>query len=381
MGAAVRPGRRRTGVAAGPGAVHHPSVRAPVRSLRPWLGLLSGSALVLTIAVVLAPLHHHTSRVTLALLLVVPVVVAAVLGGRPAALGTAATGALAFALYLPPVGSPRVDLRQDVVALTVFAVVTASVGGVVAGAVSAERRRRDAETDRAAALEVVDRQRTLLLRSVSHDLRTPLATIRAVATELRGPVDYPRETSDELLDLAIDEVDRLDRIVGNLLDLSRVEAGALRPSLQPLELDELVLASTRRLTHLTRHVHLEVAPAAEGATVDGDPTQLDQVVANLVENAVRHVPSGGHVRVTTARRGRWVELAVDDDGPGVPAHLAASLFEPFTSGAPVMPGSPAGTGVGLAICRAVVEAHGGTITAGAGAAGGARFSVMLPCHA
>lgn len=350
-------------------------MRSPLSSPRPVVGLAVGGVLVAALAVLLAPWHEGTSRVTLALLLLVPVMLASVLGGRIAAFATAVLAALSFALYLPPVGSPRVDLESDAVALVVFVVVTGGVGGIVATALAAERRRRAADVERVASLEAIDRQRSMLMRSVSHDLRTPLSTIRAVATELRNDEMYAPETRDELLALAIDEVDRLDRIVGNLLGLSRVEAGALRPDARVVEVDEVVARSAERLAHLARRVSLHVDLGADGTLVRADPTHLDQVVANLVENAVRVSRPESVVTLSTRIEADRVEVAVTDDGPGLPSALRDRLFEPYAADA------PAGAGVGLAVCRALVEANGGTITGGDGPAGrGARFSVMLPVH-
>src|SRR5207237_4143238 len=175
----------------------------------------------------------------------------------------------------------KVDVWDDWVALGVFLVVAIAVGVLVAA--QAERRRaaevREAEmralyeqlqtmaeeqrrladeATRVQVLEQVDAQRTALLRSVSHDLRTPLATIRAVASDLRDGARYDEPTTKELLDTVCDEVERLDRLVANLLSVSRIEAGALRPERQAVPIDELVTDRVRRLSALFRQVRIQV---------------------------------------------------------------------------------------------------------------------------
>jgi two-component system sensor histidine kinase KdpD len=282
------------------------------------------------------------------------------------------------------------------VALGVFLVVAVAVGLLVAG--QAERRRaaeqREAElrslyedmramteereqlaeeATRAQVLERLDEQRAALLRSVSHDLRTPLASIRAVASDLRDGVVYDEATRKELLDTVCDEAERLDRIVANILSLSRIETGALTPDRQAVAVDELVADRVRRLSGLFRQVRVQVEIPADLPLVDGDYTQIDQLVTNLLENAARYAPPGSLVRVSASPRERFVELRVADEGIGVPDWERRRIFEPFRTGE----GSRS-SGVGLAICKAIVEAHGGTIDVDRTPGGGATFAVTLP---
>ena len=242
--------------------------------------------------------------------------------------------------------------------------------------VLAERERLAAEANRLTVLEQVDAQRSALLRSVSHDLRTPLATIRAVTSDLRDGAAYDQATRDGLLDLVVDEAERLDRIVANLLSLSRVEAGALRPERQAVAVDELVTDRVKRLGRLFRHVRVECDLPADLPLVHADYTQLDQVLTNLLENAARHAPPRSTVRVGARAAGGSVEVWVADEGPGVAPFERARIFQPFRTG----DGGTPSTGVGLAICRALVEAHGGTIDVGPAPGGGARFTFTVPVH-
>jgi two-component system, OmpR family, sensor histidine kinase KdpD len=238
--------------------------------------------------------------------------------------------------------------------------------------VQAERERLAEEATRAVVLAKVDEQRSALLRSVSHDLRTPLSTIRAVATDLLSSSDHDAAVRDELLGLVAGEAERLDRLVANLLSMSRIEAGALEPERQAVAMDELVEDTVRRLGRLLagRRVQVELQDVP---LVDGDYSQLEQVLSNLIENAARHAPPTSTIRIGGRARGDMAELWVDDEGIGVASFDRSRIFDPFQRGE-----GSASSGIGLAICRAVVEAHGGDIRAEAAPGGGARFSFTLP---
>lgn len=297
-----------------------------------------------------------------ALVLVVPVVGAAVLGGRVPGYLNAAAAAVALTPWLSPTGSLRVAVAQDLVALAVFA-------GVAVAMSTLATRRID-------ALAEVDRQRSLLLRSVSHDLRTPLATIRGVATELLDGADHDEDTRRRLLRLVDLEAGRLDRLVANLLALGRIESGAAEPRPTVVDLGTLVdeALTRRRLGPDTERVRWESEATSTPVLAWADPAQVDLVLANLLDNAQRHSPDGG--TVTVARRTTEtgsVQLSVNDEGPGVPPAERELVFRPFRSGD--LPGS---NGVGLAVSRALVEGHGGTIHVTESTAGGARFTVELP---
>jgi two-component system sensor histidine kinase KdpD len=361
------------------------------------VGLGVGLGLVGVITATLEPFHAHVSRASPALALVLPVVVAGFLGGGLAALVTAVAASAAFILaFIPPLGSFRVALSEDLVAVVVFTVVAVVVGTLAAReadrrraaeqrakeieamharyeVVVAERERLMAEHNRLAVLERVDEQRAAMLRSVSHDLRTPLAAIRAVATDLRSGAAYDDDTRDELLDLVGDEAERLDRLVANLLSMSRIEAGALQPDRQAVDLEELVTHGVGRLGRLLGSVQLKVDLPPDLPLVEADYVQVDQVLTNLLENAARHSPPGGAVRITAETIPGAVRIAVSDEGPGIVPSEREEIFEPFRTAS-----GSASTGVGLAICRGIIEAHGGTIAADDDAGGGARFSFTLP---
>lgn len=339
---------------------------------RSLVGFGVGLAGVAVCTLALLPFRSHLTRATPALLLVLPVLVAAIVGGIAAAVGVAIAAATAFTFaFIPPVGTFRVALPEDIVALVAFVLVAVIAGGLVAREVE---QRRSSEARRAELLEAVDQQRAALLRSVSHDLRTPLSMIRLAASDLRSDPGYDSTRRAELLDSVSDETERLDRIVSNILSLSRIEAGSFSPSVDSIDIGELIEHTAGRLRRLLAHHELRLDVPDELPLVDADYTQIDQVVTNLLENAARHTPPGTAVVVRASRDGDEVAITVADDGPGIDPAIRANLFEPFKSP------RHASTGIGLSICSAIVQAHGGTLRLCDAAGGGACFELTLPVH-
>ena len=353
------------------------------------VGVLLGVGLLAVIGAVTYPLRAHDYE--LQLLLVLPVVFAGALSGRTAALITAVPAVLVFH-YVSQAPSERITLGEDAIALTTFLASALAVGVAVgsrsdrleiAARREEERRMRDlteevaAKQSRLTLLEQIDRQRAALLRSISHDLRSPLATITAVATDLRDDDDVDVLTRHELLDTVSDEAQRLDRLVGNLLNMSRINSGSLRIESQPVDMGEIVDVTAIRLRRVFSEVSLRVEVDPVLALVDGDPVLLEQVVSNLLVNAANYAPKGSTVTTELSSIGhRDVVLRVSDHGPGIDDEHREHLFEPFWKG----PASRS-TGLGLAIVRAVVEAHGGSIAVRTTPGGGATFEVRLPARA
>lgn len=228
----------------------------------------------------------------------------------------------------------------------------------------------------------LDLQRSALLRSVTHDLRTPLAAIRAIVTDLYSGTEYDDLTRADLLQTVCDEVDRLDRLVGNLLSMSRLEAGVLEPDRQAIVVSDLVRHRLQALEPLLRHVTVVVDLDPGLPFADADHGQIDEVLTNLLANAARHVPAGSSVTVRArelpvdvAGGAGFLAVSVIDHGPGFAPDQRDQLFQPFRRGA----GSRS-TGLGLAICQGIVRAHGGTIVAEDTPGGGATVVFTLPVH-
>jgi two-component system sensor histidine kinase KdpD len=222
--------------------------------------------------------------------------------------------------------------------------------------------------------------KTALLDSVSHDLRTPLATIRAAAgSMLDESVAWTDQDRRESF-LAIDsEAERMGRLVRNLLDLSRIEGGALKPELEPCDLDDLLAQVVRRTgTAMGKHVLVELPDSLP--PVMADQLYLNQVLANLLENAIRH--GGDTIRIRGSQAaGGLVEISVEDNGPGVPKSALPHLFEKFYQAGPPGEGKRRGMGIGMTVVEGLTRAMRGEVEACRSELGGLRVDVRLrPAH-
>jgi two-component system sensor histidine kinase KdpD len=238
-------------------------------------------------------------------------------------------------------------------------------------------RVRLAEEARSAALRARSEElRSTLLSAVSHDLRTPLASITGSATVLRDDPGVDERTRTELLDAVVEQAARLERLVGNLLDMTRLDSGGSPPKREWVPLDEVIGSVLARpeLRMDERPVTVEIGP--EVPLLHVDPVLLGQVLVNILENVNKYTPARSPVEIE-ARRGEaqvWIE--VRDRGPGLPPGSELQVFEKFFRAAPV---GGSGAGLGLAICKGMVEAHGGQISAVNRSTGGAAFRIVLPC--
>ena len=222
-------------------------------------------------------------------------------------------------------------------------------------ALAVERVRLSDEAGRAEVLRETDRLKDALIASVSHDLRTPLTTIKALAHELRASGDDRAVTIEE-------EADRLNRLVADLLDLSRLEAGGIAVHLELNAVDDLVGALVQRVSGALRDRELRVAIDGDALLVGRfDLAHSLRVLVNLVENAHKYSPAGTAIDLRVYRENCSIAFAVSDRGPGVPADQRARIFEPFYR----PPGGPpdvGGAGLGLTIARRLAEAQAGTLT-------------------
>lgn len=241
--------------------------------------------------------------------------------------------------------------------------------------IALERAIKDEQIGRARTEAEVSEVRAALFSSVTHDLRTPLSSIKAGVTSLlQDETRFDAQQRHELLTTVLEETERLNRLLGNLLDLARVRAGALTPAKEPTALDEIVESVLHRLRRRLSGVHVRTI-LRDVPDVLADPVQLDQVLTNLLDNAVRFSPVGGEVTVSVAPWRSTVELRVADQGPGIQPDDRERVFEAFYRG----DGSERpGSGLGLAIARAIVQAHGGQILIEGAPGGGTVVVVRLP---
>jgi len=217
--------------------------------------------------------------------------------------------------------------------------------------------------------------RTALLTAVSHDLRTPLASAKAAVTSLRSPdVQWTAEDREELLATADESLDRLSRLVDNLLDMSRLQTGALSVFPRPAWLDEIVARALDHLGPTSKDVIVDIPDSVPEVKVD--PGILERVIVNLTSNALRYSPPGKPPLLAASALGDRVELRVVDRGPGIPADDRDRIFVPFQRLGDT--DNTTGVGLGLALSRGLTEAMGGTLEPEETPGGGLTMIVSLP---
>jgi K+-sensing histidine kinase KdpD len=337
-------------------------------------------------------LKGHVPVLSLAVLYLLAIIPVAVAWGLAYGIGAAIGSMLAFNFFfLPPLYTLTIQDDRNWFALLVF-VVTAVVVSELASrsrrraeeaeaalaalrAVTEERERLAEDALEAEALRRSDALKTALLRAVSHDLRSPLMAILTSAGALAhdelalGPDDR-----HELAETILGEATRLDRLVDNLLDLSRLQAGAAAPDPGDWPVDDLVLQA---LDSIEEGARVEVLlPEEDSPLVHADLHQAERIVANLVENALRYSPANEPVRVQVRATASEVLVRVVDHGPGIPSGEADRIFEPFQRGSLRVP--TRGAGLGLAIARGFAEANAGRVWVESHEGQGATFVLALP---
>lgn len=245
-------------------------------------------------------------------------------------------------------------------------------------ALAIERSLLNQERTRAEVLARTDELKTAMLSAVSHDLRTPLASIKAAATTLLQPgIEWSDADRRELLETINDEGDRLNRLVTNLLDLSRIESGTLTPKRDWYDLDEVIYDALDRCKPLLGDHRVDVQLPEGLSAVHLDFVMISEVLANLIENAAKYSPASTTITITAGLDSDDLTIGVRDEGVGVPAAERERIFDKFYR--VEARHRPIGSGMGLAISRGFVEAHGGTIRVQSGSDNaGSTFIVSLP---
>ncbi|HEY6729065.1 MAG TPA: ATP-binding protein, partial [Polyangiaceae bacterium] len=230
------------------------------------------------------------------------------------------------------------------------------------------------ETDRARHAVETEQLRRSLLSSVSHDLRTPLAIITGAASTIVEGRSIDESTREDLMRTIIDEAERLNRLIRNLLDMTRIESGAIQVKTDWLPVEEVLGAALNRLDArlADREIRVELPPGLPLVPID--PILVEVVLINLLENAAKY--SDGCIEIRSTVLPGEVLIEVADDGPGIAPGDEARIFEKFHRS--VHAGAPHGVGLGLAICRAIATAHGGRIWAQNRSTAGASFKIALP---
>jgi K+-sensing histidine kinase KdpD len=355
-------------------------------------GLLASLAALAAVTGVIAVLQHWVPVLSLAVLYLFAVLPVAIGWGLVYGIGVSIASMLAFNwFFLEPVHTFTLDDSRNWFALIVFVVTAVVVSQLAtrsrrraeqasrlaeeATALLEERERLAAEALEAEALRRADIIKTALLRSVSHDLRTPLMAISTAAGALaRTDLAIDEADREELLEMIVTASARLDHLVGNLLDLSRLEAGAAQPEPQVVEVEELVAAALEELGESGDRI--EVSLPEGSPLVQVDAHQIQRVLVNLLENALKYSSPAEPVRLLVAATSSEAVVRVIDHGPGVAPQDRGRIFEPFQRG--VGPADTAGAGLGLAIARGFAEANGGTVSVESLSGQGATFVLALP---
>jgi len=379
---------------------------SPVRAqglLRDWhwlqrplvAALLSlGAVAIVSVAVwALEPIAPVLSLGVLYLFAVLPV---AALWGLPFAIPVSIVSMLVFNwLFLPPTHTLRLEDSENWVALAVYLVTAISVSTLSdrarRRAEEADERRREAERAmeearaseerrlreavEAEALRRSDAVKTAVLRSVSHDLRSPITAITTASEVLRELGEsLSAEHRDELVAAILAQVLRLDRLVANLLELSRLEAGAATPARQLWTVDGLVSRALDVIATDEDRVDVEIPH--DTPPVEVDPAHVERAIVNVIENALKFSPADTRVSLRATTEDAEVLVRVTDAGPGIPAHEREHVFEPFVRGNAA--NGDQGSGLGLAIARGFVGLNGGRLWVEPAPGGGSEFVIAIP---
>ena len=337
-------------------------------------------------------LRPYVPVLSLGVLYVLAVLPVAVGWGLGWGIAVSLASMLAFNFFfLPPVHTLTLADSKDWFALAVFVATAAVVSELAARsrrraeesaaharaatALLEERERLAREALEAEALRRADVIKTALLRAVSHDLRTPLMAISTAAGALaRSDLSLGEADRAELLATVLAASERLDRLVENLLDLSRLQAGAAEPEQQLCEVEELIVGALDELGPEAQRVEVTLPVGSPAVRVD--PGQIRRVLVNLIENAIKYSPEDERVRVQVGATASEAAVRVIDHGPGVPLAERERIFEPFQRG--TRRGDASGAGLGLAIARGFTEANGGRLSVESRYGQGATFVLALP---
>jgi two-component system sensor histidine kinase KdpD len=244
-------------------------------------------------------------------------------------------------------------------------------------AMAMERIRFSRQAEQTQILQARENLERALLNSISHDLRTPLVSVTGALTSLKEEgAQLSDDAKKELLDSACSEAERLNRFVGNLLDMTRIEAGAIRLNIEWCDIQDLVGCALAATEQRIGNRPVDITLPEDLPLIPMDLVLMTQVLVNLLDNAHKYSPKESSIEISSTTNNGWLFLEVADRGPGVPEHDIKRVFDKFYR-IPVPEGA-GGTGLGLSICRGIVEAHGGTIRAENRTGGGLRVLIRLP---
>lgn len=363
----------------------------PIFRSRIFTYLVSVAA-VLIAALALGALTDHVNSTTVALTLLLIVLSSATFFGRNPALLASFVAMLCFNyFFLPPFLTWTIAEPQNLIAWAAF-----TITAIVAGELSAYARRRARESERlydelqaafkaatqAEALKESEKLKSALLDAVTHDLRTPLTSIKASVTTLleseggHRTIELDGEGRAEFLNIINEETDRLNGFIESMVALARLEAGSVAASGSPTSVEEIIMMAVGRAEKVLAQHHITVNIQRDLPLVHVDPRATAEVIYNLIENAVKYSDKGTTITISAAVHGDGVIISVEDEGKGIPEEMRERVFEKFVrlEGAAVE-----GLGLGLSIARGIIEAQKGTISIGPAEIGsGTKVVVTIP---
>ena len=374
-----------------------------------WAGYVAAALSVAATTLVLKVLGDHVNAATVSLALLLNVLFIATRWGSLPALVASIVAMLCFNFFfLPPFKTFNIAATDNWIALVAFLVTAVTAGQLSARAKKraeeAELGKREIErlyaelrdaferASHAEALRQSEKLKSALLDAVTHDLRTPLTSIKASITtlldEVRGrsneaPVTLDAESKVEMMEVIDEESDRLSRFINGLIELARIEAGELQLRRRWGAVEEIISTALDRAEPITRqhHVNLDIEKELPGVRVD--ERAVSEVVYTLIDNAAKYSSKGSTIRIVVRHAGdELIQMSVEDEGRGIPTHLRDRVFDKFfraTRDGDVSTQQPSGTGMGLAIAKGIIEAHDGKIWIESGAGGkGTRVVFTLP---
>lgn len=375
-------------------------------SERKWTGYAVAGLSVAVLTLVLKLLGEHVNAATVSLVFLLNVLLIATRWGSVPAMVASILAMLCFNFFfLPPLGTFTIAATDNWIALIAFLLTAVTVGQLSArarkraeeaecgkreiGRLYAELREAFERASHAEALRQSEKLKSALLDAVTHDLRTPLTSIKASITtlldEVRGEqrVALDPESKIEMMEVIDEESDRLNRFINGLIELARIEAGELQLRRRWGVVDEIISAALARAEPITRQHRVEVEVEKELPGVRVDERAVSEVVYTLIDNAAKYSAKGSRIRISAERAGEdSIRMAVEDEGPGIAPDLRERVFDKFfraTRDGDVSTTKPSGTGMGLAIAKGIVEAHGGGIAIESGATRkGTRVVFTLP---
>jgi K+-sensing histidine kinase KdpD len=381
-----------------------------LKSHKQLLGYFVALVVICAATVVLRSFGDHVNSTTVALtFLLLVLFLATAWGPKPAVLASVVAASSFNYFFLPPVGTFAISDPHNWVAIVAFLITAVTVGQLSA---RAKQRTEEAEVGKreierlyeelrdaferashAEALRQSEKLKSALLDAVTHDLRTPLTSIKASITtlldEVRGRTDGNQlvalddESKIEMMEVIDEESDRLNRFIGGLIELARIEAGEMHLRRRWGTVDEITSAALQRAESITRGHDVEVDIETDLPVVRVDEQAVSEVVYTLVDNAAKYSPQGTTIRITAQRYDDgMIKMTVEDRGEGIVVDLRERVFDKFfraTRDGDISTHRPSGTGMGLAIAKGIVEAHQGKIWIEAGSGGkGTRVVFTLP---